>query len=240
VPEDRIAHSLHGYFILAGDISEPITYEVDITRDGGSFTTRRISAIQKGRAIFVMAASFQKRQKGFEHQIPMPNVLPPEVLLPDIEQIKDLKEKAPEIHRRLTGIHPNPIEFRPVEKPDPTNPNPGRPYQHIWIKSKDKVAFDLPLQHQILAWTSDYNLLTAAILPHRGKVDRANIFVASLDHAMWFHRDFRMDEWLLFAIDSPSASNSRGFSRGNFFDQSGRLVSSVVQEGLFREKIRKK
>lgn len=236
VPDDRFAHSMHGYFILAGDIDVPIVYEVDTIRNGGSFTTRRVVAIQKGRAIFNMSASFQLKQEGFDHQVRMPNVLPPEVLLPDIEQIKDLKKTAPTLHKRMSYAHPNAIEFRPVEKPDPTNPNPGRPYRHIWMKAKEKTALSLPMQHQILAYASDYNLLTTAILPHRGNVNRAKMFFASLDHAIWFHRDFQIDEWLLMAVDSPSASNARGFSRGNFFDQKGKLVASVVQEGLMREK----
>lgn len=236
VPEDRFAHSMHGYFILAGDVDTPIVYEVDTIRNGGSFTTRRVVAVQKGRAIFNMAASFQLRQKGFDHQVSMPNVLPPEVLLPDVEQIKALKKTAPDIHRRLSSIHPNAIEFRPVEKPDPTNPNPGRPYRHVWMKTKEKMDLSIPLQHQVLAYASDYNLLTTAILPHRGNVDRTKIFFASLDHALWFHRDFRIDDWLLLAMDSPSASNARGFCRGSIFDQQGRLIASVAQEGLMREK----
>ena len=235
VPADRFAHSMHGYFILAGDVDTPIHYEVDTIRNGGSFTTRRVVAMQKGKAIFNMAASFQLRQEGFDHQISMPNVLPPDVLLPDIEQIRALKKTAPDLHKRMTSVHPNAIEFRPVEKPDPTNPNPGRPYRHVWMKAKEKMDLDLPMQHQILAYASDYNLLTTAILPHRGNVDRANIFFASLDHALWFHRDFRIDDWLLLAVDSPSASNARGFCRGSIFDQNGILIASVAQEGLMRE-----
>lgn len=239
VPPDRFAHSMHGYFILAGDVDVPITYEVDTIRNGGSFTTRRVVAMQKGRAIFNMSASFQLEQAGYDHQISMPNVLPPEVLLSDIDQLKSLKEKAPVLHRRLTYIHPNAIEFRPVEKPDPTNPNPGRPYRHVWIKARERVELSLPMQQQLLAYASDYNLLGTAVLPHRAKGDRANLFFASLDHAIWFHRSFKIDDWLLYAMDSPSASNTRGFTRGNIFDQEGRLVASVAQEGLIRP-IRKK
>lgn len=239
VPRDRIAHSMHGYFILGGDVDLPIIYNVDTIRDGGSFTTRRVTAIQKGRPIFVMAASFQLKQEGFDHQISEPNVLPPEVLLTDIEQLEQLKKTNPELHERMTGIHPNAIEFRPVEKPEPTNPNPGKPYRHIWMKAKEAVDADLPTQHQLLAYASDYSLLLTAILPHRGKFDRTKLFLASLDHAIWFHRDFRMDDWLLYALDSPSASNARGFSRGSIFDKNGRLIASVVQEGLIRVKSKK-
>ena len=235
VPENRIAHSMHGYFILAGDVDEPIDYHLETLRDGGSFTTRRVTAMQKGRAIFNMAASFQLKQEGFDHQVSMPNVLPPEVLLPDFEQVKHLKKVAPALHKRMTHIHPNPIEFRPVEKPDPLNPNPGRPYRYVWIRSKEKFEADLPMHHQILAYASDYHLLVTAVLPHRGKGDRATMFFASLDHAIWFHRDFRMDDWLLYAMDSPSASNARGFSRGTIFNAEGKLIASVVQEGLMKQ-----
>jgi len=233
VPADRVAHSMHAYFILAGDVNEPITYEVDTIRDGGSFTTRRVVAKQKGRAIFNMAASFQLRQAGFDHQVSMPNVLPPEVLLPDIEQFAVLKDTLPDLYRRLTIMHPNAIEFRPVESLEMMQR--ADPYRHVWIKTKEKTEVDLPMQHQMLAYASDYNLLTTAARPHLEKVLTQPVFFASLDHAMWFHRDFRMDEWLLYAIDSPSASNSRGFSRGNLFNQSGILVASVVQEGLMRQ-----
>lgn len=233
VPIDRLAHSMHGYFILAGAIDEPIVYEVDTIRDGGSFTTRRVVAIQKGRAIFNMAASFQLKQPGFDHQIASPNVLPPEVLLEDIDQIADLKKTDPKLYQRLSSIHPNAFEFRPVEKFNPKKNS--RPYRHVWMKIKEKSTLPLPIHHQLLAYASDYNLLGTAALPHQETKNRSNLFFASLDHAIWFHRDFRVDDWLLSAMDSPSASNSRGFSRGNFFDENGVLVASVVQEGLIRE-----
>ncbi|PTM13160.1 MAG: acyl-CoA thioesterase II [Bacteroidetes bacterium] len=239
VPADRFAHSLHGYFILTGDIDLPVIYDVDIIRDGGSFTTRRVVARQNDQVIFILAASFQVRQDGFDHQITMPNVLPPEVLLPDYEQAKSLEADHPDLYRRLTIIHPNALEFRPVEKFDPANPNVTQPYRHVWIKAKEEVTLDLPMQQQILAYASDYNLLGTAVLPHLQTADYSTLFLASLDHAMWFHRDFRIDDWLLYALDSPSASNSRGFTRGNIFNQEGKLVASVVQEGLIRE-VRKK
>lgn len=233
VPKDRFAHSMHGYFILAGDIDEPITYEVDTIRDGGSFTTRRVVAMQKGKAIFNMSASFQLRQEGFSHQLSMPNVLPPEVLLPDIEQFAVLKDSLPGLYKRLTIMHPNAIEFRPVESLELLQR--ARPYRHVWIKTKEKVELDLPMQHQLLAYASDYNLLTTSALPHLDKVFTQPVFFASLDHAIWFHRDFRIDKWLLYAVESPSSSNSRGFSKGNIFDREGRLIASVVQEGLMRQ-----
>ena len=236
VPADRIAHSMHGYFILTGDIDVPVTYHVDTTRDGGSFTTRRVRAMQKGKDIFVMAASFQLRQEGLDHQILMPNVLPPNVLLTDIEQLESLKEKAPDLYRIATIIHPNAIEFRPVEKVDPLNPQHSQPYQHVWIRAKEEIALELPMHQQILAYASDYGLLRTATLPHQDQLDVRKTFFASLDHAIWFHRDFRIDDWLLYATDSPSASNARGFTRGNIFDKEGRLIASVVQEGLIRQR----
>lgn len=237
VPDDRFAHSLHGYFILAGDIDRPVIYEVESIRNGGSFTTRRVTAIQRGKAIFIMAASFQLRQPGFEHQISQPNVPPPDSLLPDTELYKQFKETHPELYKRYMGIHPNAIEFRPVERIDPTKSEPAQPYRNVWIRTNEKTEVDLPMQQQLLAYASDYQLLGTAFLPHRGKIKK--VMSASLDHAIWFHREFRMDDWLLYALDSPSTSNSRGFSRGNLFDQSGRLVASVVQEGLIRDRTQK-
>jgi len=218
VPEDRFAHSLHGYFLRAGDIEEP----------------RRVIAYQKGRAIFNMAASFQKRQEGFDHQITIPNVLPPEVLLQDFEQINTLKKANPGKYDYLIDYPERPIEFRPVERYNPDQQ--GLPQKHVWFKSKDALEVSLPMQHQLLAYASDYNLLTTAIQPHKDSFEYGEVFFASLDHAMYFHRDFRMDDWLLYAIDSPSASGARGFSRGNIFNQAGVLISSVVQEGLMRKR----
>lgn len=233
VPEDRYVHSMHAYFILAGDINQPIIYDVDRIRDGGSFTTRRIVAIQKGKAIFNAAASFQVAQDGLDHQISMPNVPPPEGLLSDEALLAPLKESAPELYRQY--YHERPIEFRQVEKMDIVNPQKSRPFRHVWFKSKGKLPDAKRIHQEVLAYASDYNLLITASLPHSEEVSRSELFFASLDHAMWFHRDFRADEWLLYALDSPSASNARGFTRGNIFNRDGVLVASVVQEGLMRQ-----
>lgn len=233
VPVERCAHSMHGYFILAGDIDVPVIYQVDRLRDGGSFTTRRVTAIQKGRPIFNMAASFQKDQPGVEHQIEMPDVPDPENVIPDLEYALELKESKPDWYRRLSL--PKPIEFRTVEKIDFLNPKESTPFRHIWMKAIGDLPDDKRTHQEVLAYGSDYSLLTTAFLPHMGSVDIRKMFFASLDHAMWFHKDFRIDDWLLYALDSPSASNSRGFSRGNIFNRSGDLVASVVQEGLMRE-----
>ncbi len=234
VPADRFAHSMHGYFILAGDVNTPILYEVDTIRDGRSFTTRRVVAKQHGKAIFTMAASFQLPQEGFDHQITMPNVLPPDTLLNDYDQIKSLQETQPELYKRLTIIHPNAIEFRPVENLFQAEVKSHRPYRHVWFKSREPAPISLPMQHQLFAYASDYNLLTTAAIPHMEKALRTDLFFASIDHAIWFHRDFKIDNWLLYAMDSPSAGGSRGFSRGNVFNEAGHLIASVVQEGLIR------
>lgn len=233
VPPGRFAHSMHAYFILPGDIEKPIVYQVDRTRDGGSFTTRRVSAIQKGRAIFVMAASFQKEESGLEHQIPMPNVPPPDNLMNDQQLSEVFKERLPEVFKRLK--RPRPIEFRPVEGYDLVDARQHAPFRHVWMKAKGEIADERAPHQEMLAYASDYNLLTTAILPHRDKVSFEQLMIATIDHAMWFHRNFRMDEWLLYALESPSASNARGFTRGNVFNQSGQLVASVTQEGLMRK-----
>ncbi len=235
VPEDRIAHSMHAYFILPGDIHKPIVYKVDCIRNGKSFTTRRVVAIQKGRAIFNMAASFQLEQEGLEHQIEMPNVAPPESLITDQEHAEIYKETLPELYMFFQIERP--IEFRPVEEINLLDRKKHEPFRHVWIKAKGEMSNDKRTHREFLAYASDYNLLSTAVLPHRDEIiSFRQLQMASLDHAMWFHRDFRMDEWLLYALDSPSASNSRGFTRGNIFNQSGQLVASVVQEGLIRKR----
>jgi acyl-CoA thioesterase II len=234
VPEGRLVHSMHAYFILAGDINQPIIYDVDRIRDGGSFTTRRVVAIQKGTPIFSMGASFQSVQEGMEHQISMPNVPMPDTLVSDEKLAEVFKDAAPEIYRSLT--FPRPLEFRPVEKLNPLSGKGYPPFRHVWVKAKGTLPDDIRLHQTILAYASDYNLLTTATLPHWEQVKPNELFLASLDHAMWFHRTFRIDEWLLYALDSPSASNARGFTRGNVFTQDGQLVASVVQEGLIRKR----
>ena len=232
VPDDRFLHSLHGYFILGGDINVPIIFLVDTIRDGRSFTTRRVVAKQKGRAIFNLAASFQKREDGFEHQINMPNVPGPEAVITDRAWAEQYKEVLPDLYQRYQV--PRPIEFRPVEKYDPVNRRNQRPFRHIWLRATGDVPDDLALNKEILAYASDYNLMGTSLLPHRAQFDQQFMQMASLDHAMWFYNDFKVNEWLLYALDSPAASGSRGLNRGNFFNQEGKLVASVVQEGLIR------
>lgn len=237
VPEDRCVHSMHAYFILPGDLSLPIIYDVERIRDGGSFTTRRVIAIQKGRPIFNMAASFQLKQEGFNHQITMPNVPPPEALLTDMELSETWKKDAPEAYKRYQT--PRPIEFRPVEQFHPHDDTSQPPFRHVWMRASGAMLDLKALHCEALAYASDYNLLTTSILPHRHEVDQSEVQFASIDHAMWFHRDFRMDDWLLYALDSPSASGTRGFNRGSIFTKEGKLVASVVQEGLIRKRRKK-
>jgi len=231
VSEERTAHSIHAYFILPGDISVPIIYDVERIRDGGSFTTRRVVAIQKGRPIFNMAASFQLEQDGLNHQADMPDVPPPESLKTDVELLNDLDGDIP---RLLKGaLLPRPVEFRPVEGLEALA---QAPRWHIWMRAKGNLPNGKRLHQQLFTYASDYNLLYTALLPHSNEIEKQMPQLASLDHALWFHRPFRFDEWLLYALESPSASGARGFSRGSLFRRDGTLVASVAQEGLMRLK----
>jgi len=232
LPEGRTLHSMHAYFILPGEVHLPIVYQVERIRDGGSFTTRRVKAIQKGKDIFILSASFQREESGFEHQLPMPNVPSPENLRTDSELAEVFKDTLPNLYQQYQTERP--IEFRPVERFDQLYRGHLPPIRHVWMKARGEVPEQAGLHSCLLAYASDYNLLTTALNPHWEEALRGKLMLASLDHGMWFHRGFRLDGWLLYALDSPSASNARGFTRGNIFDQAGRLVASVVQEGLVR------
>ncbi len=239
VPEDRIAHSMHGYFILGGTLDIPVTYEVDTIRNGGSFTTRRVVAKQNGRAIFNMAASFQLKQEGVDHQISMPNIVSPKDLSTSLEQIEALKDLDPKIYKRLKMVLPEVFSFKMVDKIITKLSRNGSPFNNIWVRTSEPVEADEPMRQQLLAYMSDYNLLNTASLPHREALNKGNTFYASLDHAIWFHREIDFDDWLLYAMDSPSASNARGFARGSIFNKNGALIASVAQEGLMRQEILK-
>jgi acyl-CoA thioesterase-2 len=233
--EGRRPHSLHAYFLLAGDPRVPILYEVERIRDGKSFATRRVVAIQHGAAIFTLSASFQDEEGGFSHQMRMPEVPPPDALPSDQVIKAEILPRMPEPVRRYYERE-RPLELRPVEFQrylGQTHPE-GR--FHAWIRATKSLPDD-PVIHQCaLAYASDLMLLDAALIPHGRTVFETDIMAASLDHALWFHRPFRADEWLLYAQDSPSASGGRGFSRGLIFQQDGTLVASVAQEGLIRPK----
>lgn len=234
IPDDRIAHSLHSYFILGGDTAKPIIYEVDTLRDGGSFSTRRVTAIQNGKAIFVMAASFQVKQDGVSHQNDMPDVEGPDTLLTDIEQAEQFKNLVPEVYQKFQNRKQEAIQFKPVENILLSQDEAGKKLRNVWMKTLTEKTLDIATQQQLLAFASDYDLLLSAVWPHRKELDINKLFIASLDHAMWFHRHFDFRDWLLYSIDSPSASNSRGMGLGRIFDRNGRLVSTVMQEGLIR------
>ncbi len=234
VPEDRFVHSMHGYFILTGDVNVPVIYSVETIRDGGSFTTRRVTAIQKGRPIFVMACSFQLKQEGFDHQNEMPDVDGPEGLLTDIEQGEQIQKFMPDVAKKIFARKQGALEFRPVEKTVFENAFAGKKHRHVWMKLKSEEKLSIAQQHVLLAYASDYDLLLTSVYPHHSKVNVNELFIASLDHAMWFHRDLDFTDWMLYSIDSPSASNSRGMGYGRIFDRQGRLVSTVMQEGLIR------
>lgn len=235
--KDRFAHSLHGYFIRPGDPTIPIIYEVDRDRDGGSFTTRRVVAIQHGHPIFNMSVSFQVDEEGFDHQFDMLDVPQPEDLPSDAEQKAKLMDQMPE-HIRKFWQRERPIEFRPVQFRNYKDPQKQPPVQNQWFRITRDPCVSRALNQCILAYASDMTLLDTSLLPHgRSFLDR-NLQMASLDHSIWFHRSFQLDDWMLYAQDSPSASGSRGFNRGSIYDRKGRLIASVAQEGLIRQRKR--
>jgi acyl-CoA thioesterase-2 len=226
----RMVHSLHAYFLRSGDPGVPILYEVDRIRDGKSFSTRRVVAIQHGKAIFNVQASFQKAEPGLEHQIAMPSDVPEPDSLPDFKSLMEpYKEKLGDWYDR-----PRPIDMRYVDGNPFTrrgNPQPG---QRVWFRTDGKLPDDNVLHACIVTYASDMTLLDSALLPHGRSIADGSLQLASLDHAMWFHRDFRADDWLLYQQSSISTSNSRGMAEGHIFTRDGRLVVTVVQEGLAR------
>jgi acyl-CoA thioesterase-2 len=232
--ERRLCHSLHAYFLRPGDPAVPILYQVDRSRDGASFAARRVVAVQHGVPIFTLAASFQRPEDGFDHQAQMPVVPEPETLEDD-QQVLLRQDLAP--HVRAWVARERAFETRSVLGRGPfarDGDRPARaPMDHIWLKTRGAVPDDPAIQRVLLAFISDMSLLDTALLPH-GRSIFSRIQVASLDHAMWFHRDFRCDDWLLYVQDSPSASGARGFNRGSIYTRDGRLVASVAQEGLIR------
>jgi acyl-CoA thioesterase-2 len=231
VEPDRPVHSLHSYFLRRGDFNAPIVYEVDRSRDGASFTNRRVVAIQHGQQIFHLSASFQLQEEGPDHQVPVPAVTPPEEL-PDLtatvrRRLQDLPDQ-----RRRFWERDRPFEFRSVEAIDDGRPRPG--VRHVWFRLAGQCPDDAVLQRCLLAYVSDFHLLETATLPHGLSFQTGDVLLASLDHGMWFHRPFRIDDWLLYALISPSSSGARGMAFGRIFDRAGRLVASTAQEGLMR------
>ena len=212
----RNAHSLHAYFIRGGNPHAPIDYTVDRVRDGNSFSVRRVIASQGDQAILILSASFQTDEDGFEHQFDMPDVAPPESLAPNFTS--DLA-----------------IDIRPVDPVDRYEPVKKAPVQHIWFRANGAVPNNPVLQRCLLAYASDFSLLSTCLRPHGLTYYQPNMVTASLDHAMWFYRDFQIDDWLLYACDSPTTGHARGLNRGNIFSREGKLVASVTQEGLVRQ-----
>jgi acyl-CoA thioesterase-2 len=235
VESDRFVHSLHAYFMRPGDPAIPILYEVDRIRDGKSFTTRRVVAIQHGKAIFSLSASFQEDEDGFDHQMAMPPVPTPEQLTGESDILSRYLEKAPEPIRRY-WLRPRPIEFCPAFPDDYFNRKRLEPVQNLWVRTTGPSPDDRRLRSAILAYLSDMTLLDTSLYAHGTSVFDRELQAASLDHAMWFHRDFSLDDWLLYVQDSPSASGARGMTRGSLFSRSGDLIASVAQEGLIRKR----
>lgn len=233
VEADRAAHSLHAYFLRAGDMEKPIVYNVERTRDGGSFSVRRVTAIQHGQPIFNFSASFQVHEAGVEHQMSMPEVPkaadldPPKPLPPE-----ELAKLPPKLQRWFGRS--GPFEFRHVYPRDELNPPKRPPLQQVWFRLTSRIPDDAVLHRALLAYASDFHLIGTAMLPHGISFLQRHVQVASLDHALWFHRPFRVDEWLLYSCDSPTAQGGRGLARGMVYSEDGRLVASTAQEGLIR------
>lgn len=227
------AHSLHGYFMRPGDATRPIVYRVDCIRDGKSFVTRRVVAVQKDRAIFSMSASFHKHEKGFDHQSSMPIIKGPQGLESEPDMARRLSDRIPKpILDKL--LCEKPIEIRIVNPLDPFDPKPLPPEKFLWFRARGQLPKDRALHRYMLAYASDFHLMTTALYPHGRTFWSPDVQAASLDHALWLHRDFAMDDWLLYVMKSPSAAGGRGMSTGAIFTRDGRLVASVAQEGLIR------
>src|SRR5258708_6393229 len=231
--EGRVVHSLHAYFLRRGDCNAPIVYQVDRSLDGHICATRRVIAIQHGQQIFNMAASFQVNEPGFEHQLAMPAVPAPESLPEPTGPPAPLLERLPERVRRFFE-QPRPFEFRMVQRIDYLRPQRAAPERQIWFRAVGALPDDEMLHRRLLAYVSDFFLLDTANLPHGASILQPTIVMASIDHALWFHRTLRVDDWLLYAMESPSASGARGFARASVYARDGRLVASAAQEGLVR------
>lgn len=233
VAADRHVHSLHSYFLRPGDASKPVVYEVEVLRDGKSFSARRIQAIQNGKTIFYMTASFQGDEQGLEHQDEMPKVPTPETVSSFDDFIFEHQAMIPE-NIRGKFLSEKPITIKPVEQYNWLTPEKMPAKSHMWIKANGELPDDLRIHTYMLAYTSDFHFLPTALFPHGQSHWHPNLQIATIDHTMWFHRPFRFDDWLLYVMDSPSASNGRGLVRGQIFNRQGELVASTMQEGVIR------
>ncbi|ELI7918379.1 acyl-CoA thioesterase II [Yersinia enterocolitica] len=233
VPTDRVVHSFHSYFLRPGDSSKPIIYDVETLRDGNSFSARRVSAIQNGKPIFYMTASFQSQEEGFEHQNTMPDVPPPEGLMSETDIARKFAHLIPEkVRDKFIGHQP--IEMRPVKFHNPLQGSTAEPNRYVWFKANGEMPDDLRVHQYLLGYASDFNFLPTALQPHGIGFLEPGVQIATIDHSMWFHRPFRLDDWLLYAVESTSASGARGFVRGQIYNREGVLVASTVQEGVIR------
>ncbi len=235
VPPERVAHSLHAYFLLPGDPTVPIIYDVERTRDGGSFTTRRVKGIQHGKTMFAMSVSLQKSEAGIAHQATMPRVPMPEDLPNEKQLVEKFAGDVPDDIRKYWQRE-RPIEMRPVDVSRYLDRGKHAPEQSFWMRATGRLPDDLPLHQCVLAYASDFTLLDTALIAHGKLMFDHDMQMASLDHALWLHRPFRADEWLLYVQESPSSQAARGFCRGSVFTRDGLLVASVAQEGLIRER----
>ncbi|GAB7193755.1 acyl-CoA thioesterase II [Dickeya oryzae] len=233
VPPERFVHSFHSYFLLPGDSQKPIIYDVETLRDGNSFSARRVSAIQNGRSIFYMTASFQTRESGFEHQSDMPLVTPPDELPSEQDIARSMESLIPPAMRQVFTSD-RPIEIRPVKFHNPLKGEAAPPVRQVWCRANGTMPDDERTHQYLLGYTSDCHFLLTALQPHGVGFLERGMQVATIDHAMWFHRPFRLDDWLLYSVESPSASGARGFVRGQFYTREGVLVASSVQEGVIR------
>lgn len=237
VDPQRHVHSLHAYFLRPGDAKRPIVYSVDRLRDGGSFSTRRVVAVQGGQPIFNLATSFQLEEPGMDHADAMPDTVGPDGLPSELELWQRYSQRLPD-GARSRALAERPIELRPVDPIDPFDPHKASPSHAVWLRAAGPLPDDPALHRYLLAYCSDFAFVTTAMRPHGKTWIDPRMQVASLDHVMWFHRPFRMDDWLLHVMHSPSASGARGLVRGSIFSRDGRLVASTGQEGLVRERSR--
>ena len=236
VPKDRNVHSFHSYFLLPGSIKEPITYDVEVIRDGGSLSTRRVKAIQKGRTIFFMTASFQAYAEGLDHQTPMPDVKMPDELLPLEEALAKNAGNAVKVLPARMSLR-KPFDIRFANAAALQLGTVREAVNQVWVRANSQLPDDYAIHEFLLAYVSDMYMLMAATFPHGVNHRKPDFQMATIDHSMWFHRPFRFDEWLLQVIESPSASGGRGFSLARFYDIEGRLVASAAQEGVIRQRI---